>query len=135
MTQSEQQTPSPMGKYPNYRRVGDIIFCSGQGARDPETNSVPGLTINTSGNVVEYDFAQQVHSVMRNVKTVVEEAGSSWDKIIDVTVFLTNLRRDFDIYNRIYAEYFPENPPCRTTIGVESLPSHTCIELKVIATL
>lgn len=135
MTQSTPQTPPPMGRYPNFRRVGDLIFCSGQGSRDPETNQVPGFKINGSGNIVEYDFAQQVHSVMRNVKTVLEEAGSSWDKIIDVTVYLTDLKRDFDVYNRIYAEYFGKNPPCRTTIGVESLPSHTCIELKVIATI
>lgn len=135
MTSSMQQTPPPMGRYPNFRRVGDLIFCSGQGARDPETNQVPGFQINASGNITEYDFAQQVHSVMRNVKTVLEEAGSSWEKIIDVTVYLTDLKRDFDVYNRIYAEYFGENPPCRTTIGVESLPSHTRIELKVIASV
>ena len=132
---SEQNIPKPMGKYPAYRRVGNMLYLSGQGARDPETNQVPGLEINEAGNVVRYDIAAQCHSVFRNVKSVLEQAGSNWENIVDVTVYLTDLRRDFHIYNQVYAEYFQENPPCRTTLGVESLPSQTNIELKVIATV
>ncbi|MEM7127684.1 MAG: RidA family protein [Chloroflexota bacterium] len=127
--------PKPMGKYPTYRRVGNLLFMSGQGARDPETNKVPGLEIDAGGNVVSYDIEAQCHSVFRNVRNVLEEAGSRWENIVDVVVYLTDLERDFTTYNRVYAEYFPENPPCRTTIGVDNLPSQTRIELKVIATI
>ena len=127
--------PTPMGRYPNYRRVGNLLFLSGQGARDPETNEVPGLKLSAGGNVLEYDFAAQVHSVFKNVKNVLEDAGSSWENIVDVTVYLTDLRRDFEVYNHIYAQYFQENPSCRTTLGVDVLPSQTRIELKVIATI
>jgi 2-aminomuconate deaminase len=96
---------------------------------------VPGLKLDHNGNFVEFDFEAQVHSVFANVKAVLEDAGSSWDKIVDVTVFLVNMKRDFHIFNKIYAEYFKENLPCRTTVEINALPTPIAIELKVIATI
>ncbi len=127
--------PKPMGFYPMTRKVGNLLFVSGMGPREAETDNIPGLKLDKHGNYLDFDFESQVHSVFKNVRTALEEAGSSWDKIVDVTVFLVNMKRDFQIYNRIYAEYFKDNQPCRTTVEVNALPSSIAIELKVIATL
>ncbi len=127
--------PKPMGLYPMTRKVGNLLFVSGMGPREAETDNIPGLKLDKHGNYLDFDFESQVHSVFKNVGTALEEAGSSWDKIVDVTVFLVNMKRDFQIYNRIYAEYFKDNQPCRTTVEVNALPSSIAIELKVIATL
>jgi 2-aminomuconate deaminase len=127
--------PKPMGLYPATRRAGNLLFVSGMGSRDAANDEVPGLEMDKHGNYKKFDFEAQVHSVFKNVKTALEENGSSWDKIVDVTVFLVDIKRDFQIYNRIYAEYFKENPPCRTTVEVNALPSTIAIELKVIATI
>lgn len=127
--------PKPMGLYPMTRKVGNLLFVSGMGPREAETDNIPGLKLDKHGNYLDFDFESQVHSVFKNVRTALEEAGSSWDKIVDVTVFLVNMKRDFQIYNRIYAEYFKDNQPCRTTVEVYALPSSIAIELKVIATL
>ena len=124
-----------MGAYPHAKRVGNLLFLSGIGPRDPETNAVSGNVIDSAGNVVRYDIAAQCHSVFRNVRTVLEEAGASWEHIVDVTVFLTNVKDDFAIYNRIYAEYFASNRPTRRTVEVSRLPTPIAIELKVIATM
>ena len=132
-TLNSSRIPTAMGRYPTARRVGNLLFLSGQGARDPETNEVPGLKVDKGGNIVEYDFEAQCHSVFKNVKNALEDAGSHWEKIVDVTVYLTDLHRDFHIYNRLYADYFKDNQPTRTTLGVADLPSQTRIELKVIA--
>lgn len=125
--------PKPMGLYPMTRKAGGLIFVSGMGPREAGSDNIPGLELDKYGNYKSFDFEAQVHSVFRNVKTALEEAGSSWEKIVDVTVFLTNMKRDFTTYNRIYAEYFKENQPCRTTVEITSLPSPIAIELKVIA--
>lgn len=125
--------PKPMGLYPMTRKVGNLLFVSGMGPREAGTDNIPGLKLDKHGNYLEFDFEAQVHSVFNNVKTALEEAGSSWDKIVDVTVFLVNMKRDFQTYNRVYAEYFKENQPCRTTVEVNALPSSIAIELKVIA--
>ncbi|MCW3125220.1 MAG: 2-aminomuconate deaminase [Bacteroidetes bacterium] len=125
--------PKPMGLYPMTRKAGGLIFVSGMGPREAGSDNIPGLELDKYGNYKSFDFEVQVHSVFKNVKTALEEAGSSWDKIVDVTVFLTNMKRDFQTYNRIYAEYFKENQPCRTTVEITSLPSPIAIELKVIA--
>ncbi|MBL7779022.1 MAG: RidA family protein [Chitinophagales bacterium] len=132
---SNEKLPKPMGLYPMTRQVGNLIFVSGMGPREAGTDNIPGLKMDKHGNYLAFDFEAQVHSVFKNVKTALEEAGSSWDKIVDVTVFLVNMKRDFHTYNRIYAEYFKENQPCRTTVEVVSLPSSIAIELKVIATV
>ena len=124
-----------MGLYPATKKAGNLLFVSGMGSRDAENDSVPGLKMDKHGNYLEFDFEAQVHSVFKNVKTALEKAGSSWDKIVDVTVFLVDIKRDFQTYNRIYAEYFKDVQPCRTTVEVSALPSCIAIELKVIATI
>lgn len=125
----------PVGKYPHARRVGNLLFLSGIGPRERGSSKIPGVELDDAGNVIHRDIEAQCHSVFRNVKFVLEEAGSSWDKIVDVTVFLTHMKEDFPIYNRIWAEYFPDNAPCRTTLEILSLPTPIAIELKVIATV
>jgi len=127
--------PKPVGAYPHAKRVGNLLFLSGLGPRDPETNSVPGNVTDSAGNLVRHDIAAQCHSVFRNIRTVLEDAGSSWEHIVDVTVFLTNMKDDFAIYNTIYAEHFATNRPTRTTVEVSRLPTPIAIELKVIATM
>lgn len=124
-----------MGLYPMTRKAGGLIFMSGMGPRQAGTDNIPGLELDKYGNYKTLDFEAQVHSVFKNVKTALEEAGSSWDKIVDVTVFLVNMKRDFLTFNRIYAEYFKDNQPCRTTVEINALPSPIAIELKVIASV
>jgi 2-aminomuconate deaminase len=128
------QAPEPVGPYPHARRVGNLLFLSGIGPRERGSSKIPGAELDKNGNVVSYDIAAQCHSVFRNIKYILEEAGSSWNKIVDVTVFLTDMKNDFATFNRIYAEYFKENQPCRTTVEVNRLPTPIAIELKVIAT-
>ena len=125
----------PLGSYTHARRVGNLLFLSGIGPRNPNDNSIPGLELDGNGNILSYDLEAETHSVFANVKAVLEASGSSWDKIVDVTVFLTNMKKDFPIYNKIYAEYFKEVQACRTTVEVKSLPTPIAIELKVIATI
>lgn len=128
-----KSAPQPVGLYPHARRVGNLLFLSGIGPRDPETNEVPGLTRSATGNFTEFDFEAQCHSVFQNVRRVLNDAGAGWDSLVDVTVFLVNMERDFHTYNRIYAEYFKDNQPCRTTVGITALPTPIAIELKCVA--
>lgn len=132
---TSSKAPEPVGLYPHARRVGNLLFLSGVGPRERGTKVIPGVELNEAGQVVSYDIATQCRSVFQNVRYIVEEAGSSWEQIVDVTVFLTNMKDDFATYNRIYAEYFAENQPCRTTVEVVALPTPIAIELKVIATI
>ena len=125
----------PLGAYPHARKAGNLLFLSGIGPRNPKDNSIPGLELDTNVNVLKYDIEAECHSVFANVKAVLEASGSSWDKIVDVTVFLTNMKTDFSIYNKIYGEYFANVQACRTTVEVKSLPTLIAIELKVIATV
>ncbi len=125
----------PLGAYPHARRVGNLLFLSGIGSRSAEDNSIPGLVQDENGNIVSYDIEAECHSVLANVKAVLDASGSSWDKIIDVTVFLTNMKKDFPVYNKVYGEYFKDVQACRTTVEVKSLPTPIAIELKVIATI
>lgn len=127
--------PKPVGLYPHARRVGNLLFLSGIGPRDPETDGVPGLKRSPSGNFIEFDFEAQCHSVFQNVRRVLEDSGATWDSLVDVTVFLVNMERDFHTYNRIYAEYFKDNQPCRTTVGITALPTPIAIELKCMAVI
>ena len=129
------KAPEPVGNYPHARKVGNLLFLSGVGPRKPGTKVIPGVMVDGQGNAFGHDIEVQCHSVFENVKIILEEAGSNWNNLIDVTVFLTNIKRDFDIYNRIYAEYCQENQPCRTTVEVNSLPTPIAIELKCIATI
>ena len=132
---NSEQAPEPVGLYPHARRVGNLLFLSGVGPRKRGTKKIPGVELDESGKIVSYDIETQCRSVFKNVRLIVESAGSSWDKIVDVTVFLTNMKDDFKAYNKIYAEYFEDNQPCRTTVEISSLPTPIAIELKVIATL
>jgi len=126
---------APLGAYPHARKVGNLLFLSGIGSRSAADNSIPGLELDAQGNIVKYDIAAECHSVFANVKAVLEASGSSWEKIVDVTVFLTNMKTDFPIYNKIYAVYFQGIEACRTTVEVNSLPTPIAIELKVIAVI
>lgn len=127
--------PKPVGLYPHARRVGNLLFLSGIGPRDPETDGVPGLEQSPTGNYKSFDFEAQCHSVFQNVQRVLEASGAKWENLVDVTVFLTDMQRDFLTYNRVYAEYFKDNQPCRTTVGIDALPTPIAIELKCIAVL
>ncbi|MDX1349635.1 MAG: RidA family protein [Putridiphycobacter sp.] len=131
--------PKPVGLYPHARRVGNLLFLSGVGPRvansDSNDSQVPGLKLDHNGNFLEFDFEAQCRSVFDNVNAVLEASGSSWDKLVDVTVFLVNMKRDFAVYNKVYAEYFKDNQPCRTTCEISSLPTPIAIELKCIATI
>ena len=129
------KAPKAVGLYPHSRRVGNLLFLSGIGSREAGTNNIPGNEYDSSGKLINYNIESQCHSVFKNVRTVLEESGSSWDKLIDVTVFLTNMKDDFETYNKIYAEYFKDNQPCRTTVEIKSLPTPIAIELKCIATI
>lgn len=131
---NSSKAPEPVGLYPHARRVGNLLFLSGVGPREKGTKKIPGVELNQAGEIVSYDIETQCRSVFQNVKYILEDAGSSWEKIVDVTVFLTNMNDDFQTYNRVYAEYFAENQPCRTTVEINKLPTPIAIELKVIAT-
>ena len=136
---STNKAPKPVGLYPHARRAGNLLFLSGVGPRVAGSNQadseVPGLTLDHNGNFIEFDFEAQCRSVFDNVKVILEESGSSWGQLIDVTVFLVNMKRDFHVYNKVYAEYFKDNQPCRTTVEINSLPTPIAIELKCIATI
>lgn len=129
------RAPEPVGLYPHARRVGNLLFLSGVGPRERGTKKIPGVELNDAGEIKSYDIETQCRSVFQNVRYILEDAGSSWENIVDVTVFLTNMKADFATYNRIYAEHFSSNRPCRTTVEINSLPTPIAIELKVIATI
>lgn len=129
------KAPEPVGLYPHARRVGNLLFLSGVGPRERGKKEIPGVELDADGNILRYDIEEQCHSVFKNIRYILEDAGSSWDKIVDVTVFLTNMKDDFKTYNRLYAEYFKDNQPCRTTLEINCLPTPIAIELKVIATI
>lgn len=132
---NSEKAPEPVGLYPHARRVGNLLFLSGVGPRERGTKKIPGVELDDTGNIVSYDIEAQCHSVFKNVRTILEDAGSGWDKLVDVTVFLTNMKDDFAIYNKIYADYFNDNQPCRTTVEINCLPTPIAIELKCIAVI
>lgn len=127
--------PAPVGAYPHSRRVGNLLFLSGVGPRTPGSNVIPGNVYGADGELIAYDIVAQCHQVFANVRAVLEASGTHWDNLIDVTVFLTDMQRDFAAYNRVYAEYFGEAQPCRTTLGITALPTPIAIELKCLAVL
>ena len=132
---NSDRAPQAVGLYPHARKVGNLLFLSGVGPRKAGQIEIPGVELNDKGEIINYDIAAQCHSVFNNIRLILDDAGSSWDNIVDVQVFLTNMKDDFKTYNKIYAEYFKENQPCRTTIEIKSLPTPIAIELKVIATI
>ena len=123
----------PVGAYPHARKVGNLLFLSGVGPRKPNSKKIPGVVTDKVGKIISHDIEAQCHSVFENIRIILEEAGSNWNNLVDVTVFLTDMSKDFETYNRIYAEYFKDNQPCRTTVEVSSLPTPIAIELKCIA--
>ena len=130
------RAPEPVGAFPHAKRVGNLLFLSGIGPRVRGSKEIPCVTLDSSGTIVSYEIETQCRAVFENVRLVLEDAGATWNDIVDVTVFLTNMKKDFPTYNRIYAEHFagPDKPnPTRTTIGVTALPTPIAIELKVIA--
>lgn len=129
------RAPEPVGLYPHARRAGKLLFLSGVGPRKPGTGDIPGVTLDADGNVAGYDIEAQVRSTFDNVRAILEDAGSGWDRLVDVTVYLTDMKADFEAYNRLWAEYFADNPPARTTVETGSLPTPIAIELKCIATI
>ena len=128
-----ENAPEPVGLYPHARQVGDLLFLSGVGPRKKGTKAIPGVTLDAAGNIASYDIEAQCRSVFENVREILQSCGAAWEDLVDVTVFLTNMKADFPIYNRLWAEYFTNDPPCRTTIEVGSLPTPIAIELKCIA--
>ena len=133
------KAPKPVGAYPHAKRVGNLLFLSGVGPRisgsDGEDSGVPGLKLNKNGHFVEFDFEAQCRNVFENVRAILEASGSKWENLVDVTVFLVDMKRDFLTYNRLYAEYFTTAQPCRTTVEINALPTPIAIELKCIATI
>ncbi len=134
-SKTSERAPEPVGAFPHAKQVGSLLFLSGIGPRKRGSKTIPGVTLDGAGNIVDYDVATQTLAVFENVRFVLEDAGSSWDRIVDVTVFLTNMKQDFPTFNRLYAEHFQTNQPTRTTIEVGALPTPIAVELKVIATM
>ncbi len=129
------KAPDPVGPYPHARKVGNLIFLSGVGPRQKGSKEIPGVKLDANGNIIAYDIEAQCHSVFENVKMILEASGSRWENLVDITVFLTNMKGDFARFNKVYENYFRENQPCRTTVEVTALPTPIAIELKCIATI
>ena len=129
--------PKAVGRYPHARRVGDLLFLSGIGPRDPASNGIPGNVHDADGHLIAYDIDAQARAVFANVRTVLEASGARWEDLVDVTVYLTDMARDFAAYNAVWAEHFPDaaTAPCRTTLGITALPTPIAIELKCVAHL
>jgi 2-aminomuconate deaminase len=132
---NSSKAPEPVGLYPHAKKLGNLLFLSGVGPRERGSKKIPGVELDEKANIISYDIEIQCRSVFQNVKYILEEAGSSWDKLIDITVFLTNMKDDFQAYNKLWAEYFKDEQPCRTTIEIKSLPTPIAIELKCIASV
>jgi len=132
---NSDKAPEPVGAYPHAKRVGNLLFLSGVGPRKKGSKEIPGVTLDAQGNIASYDIAVQCHSVFENVKNILEASGAAWSDLVDVTVYLTNMKTDFPIYNKLWSEYFANDPPCRTTLEINCLPTPIAIELKCIAAL
>src|SRR5579872_89509 len=134
---SSDKAPDPVGPYPHARKVGNLLFLSGVGPRKKGAKEIPGVTLDENKNIINYDIEVQCHSVFQNVKFILEASGSRWENLVDITVYLTNMKSDFQTYNKIYAEYFPDKAtqPCRTTVEVNALPTPIAIEFKCIAVI
>lgn len=129
------RAPEPVGLYPHARRAGDFLYLSGVGPRQRGSKNIPGVELNPDGTIHSYNIETQCRSVFANVKAILEDAGASWEQLVDVTVYLTNMKADFPTYNQLWAEYFKENRPCRTTLEIGALPTPIAIELKCVAYL
>jgi 2-aminomuconate deaminase len=132
---NSDNAPDPVGPYPHARKAGNLLFLSGVGPRKKGTREIPGVELGADGEIIRYDIEEQCHSVFANVRSILEAAGAEWTDLVDVTVFLTNMKADFKTFNKIYATYFTQHQPCRTTVEVNALPTPIAIELKCIAVL
>lgn len=132
---NSDRAPEAVGAYPHARRVGNFLFVSGVGPRERGQKIIPGVTLDESNQIIDYDIEIQTLSVFKNIRYVLEDAGAQWEDIVDVQVYLTNMKRDFPVFNKIYAEHFSHVQACRTTIEVGSLPTPIAVELKVVAVL
>jgi 2-aminomuconate deaminase len=132
---NSNRAPEPVGLYPHAKKVGNLLFLSGVGPRERGQKKIPGVELNDKGEITSYDIEAQCHSVFKNVRAILEDAGAKWENLVDVTVYLTNMKKDFPIYNKLWAEYFKNNPPCRTTLEINALPTPIAIELKCIAVI
>ena len=130
-----ERAAEPVGAYSHARQVGNLLFLSGIGPRERGSRAIPGVRTDAAGNVIDYDIVEEARSVFRNIRFILEDAGSAWENIIDVTVFLTSIARDFPRFNEVYREFFGSVEPCRTTVEVSRLPTPIHVELKVIATI
>jgi 2-aminomuconate deaminase len=128
-----ERAPDPVGPYPHVKKANNFLFLSGVGPRKKGSLKIPGVELDEDGNILSYDIEKQARSVFDNVKMILEDAGSSWDQLVDITVFLTNMKKDFDTFNKIYRDYFKDNKPARTTVEITALPTPIAIELKCIA--
>lgn len=129
------KAPEPVGPYPHARKVGNLLFLSGVGPRKRGSKQIPGVTLDANGTIVAYDIEKQCHSVFENVRNILEASGARWENLVDITVFLTYMKKDFPLFNKIYGEYFKEHQPCRTTVEVTALPTPIAVELKCIAVI
>lgn len=132
---NSDRAPLPVGLYPHARKVGNLLFLSGVGPRKKDSKTIPGVELNDKAEIISYDIETQCKSVFDNVGMILEDCGSSWDKLVDVQVFLTNMKDDFSTFNKVYDEYFKDIQPCRTTVEVNALPTPIAIELKCVAEL
>jgi 2-aminomuconate deaminase len=132
---NSDRAPEPVGAYPHARRVGDLLFLSGVGPRERGTKVIPGVTLGEDGTILDHDITEQTLSVFRNIRYIIEDAGSRWENIVDVQVYLTDMKNDFPVFNKLYAEHFAGVDACRTTIEIGALPTPIAVELKVIATI
>ncbi|MBK6292020.1 MAG: RidA family protein [Ignavibacteria bacterium] len=132
---NSDRAPEPVGAYPHARRVGNLLFLSGVGPRERGTKVIPGVTLTEDGTILDHDITEQTLSVFRNIRYIIEDAGSRWENIIDVQVYLTDMKNDFPVFNKLYAEHFAGVDACRTTIEIGALPTPIAVELKVIATI
>ena len=132
---NSSRAPEPVGPYPHAKRIGNLLFLSGVGPRKKGDKDIPGVTLSENGEMLDYDIEVQCKAVFDNVRFILEDAGSSWSNLMDITVFLTNINKDFATFNRIYKDYFSDVQPCRTTVEVTALPTPIAIELKCIATI
>lgn len=130
---NSERAPEPVGAYPHAVRVGNMLFLSGVGPRERGQKAIPGVTLAEDGSILDYDIVLQTESVFRNIRYILEDAGSSWENILDVTVFLTNMKKDFPVVNKLYAEHFAGINACRTTLEIGALPTPIAVELKVLA--
>lgn len=122
---SAGNAPKAVGNYPHARRLGNLLFLSGIGPRAPGTDAIPD------------GIEAQSRAVLANVRAVLEASGARWEDLADVTVFLTDMARDFKGWNAVWAEHFPDpaGAPCRTTVGISALPTPISVELKCVALL